>query len=45
MTFPDFTIANVEKIFSNNFVAVPAFSRVDPVNNSGPKSGAITIAG
>jgi len=42
-TCPSRAIAAVLSMFSTIFCDVPAFSRVDPVNTSGPTSGAITI--
>src|SRR5881392_3047956 len=44
-TYPIRTIARVVSRFSTNFVAVPAFNRVEPVKISGPRSGAITRVG
>src|SRR5262249_9377706 len=44
-TLPIRTMASVVNRFKRSFVAVPAFSRVDPVSNSGPRSGATTTLG
>src|SRR6266481_3062157 len=40
---PSRAITAVLSMFSTIFCEVPAFNRVDPVNTSGPTSGAITI--
>ena len=45
ITLPAWTIDKVLKMFRISFVAVPAFSRVEPVNSSGPRFGEITTAG
>ncbi len=36
---PSRTIAPVLRMFSTSFVAVPAFSRVEPLSTSGPTTG------
>src|SRR2546430_14543591 len=44
-TFPVRAIARVVNVLMRSLVAVPAFSRVEPVRTSGPRSATKTIEG